>query len=62
MNTNFRITPKVALGSIDVPTYCVRFEQNDRYVAAAKGDGSIQIFNMQSGKLSYILNQNMENP
>ena len=44
-SSEFRIKPKVTLGSVDVPTYCVRFDYNDKYIAAAKGDGSIQIYN-----------------
>ena len=47
---------------MDVPTYCVRFDYNDKYIAAAKGDGSIQIYNLFTGKMSYICNENMENP
>jgi len=50
----------VTLGSIDVPTYCVRFDYNDKYIAAAKGDGSIQIYNLFTGKMSYIVNENMQ--
>ena len=61
-SSEFRVKPKVTLGSVDVPTYCVRFDYNDKYIAAAKGDGSIQIYNLFTGKMSYICNENMENP
>ena len=61
-SSEFRIKPKCTLGSVDVPTYCVRFDYNDKYIAAAKGDGSIQIYNLFTGKMSYICNENMANP
>lgn len=61
-SSEFRVKPRVTLGSVDVPTYCVRFDYNDKYIAAAKGDGSIQIYNLFTGKMSYICNENMENP
>lgn len=61
-SSEFRVKPKITLGSVDVPTYCVRFDFNDKYIAAAKGDGSIQIYNLFTGKMSYICNENMENP
>ena len=61
-SSEFRVKPKVTLGSVDVPTYCVRFDYNDKYIAASKGDGSIQIYNLFTGKMSYICNDNMEAP
>ena len=61
-SSEFRVKPKVTLGSVDVPTFCVRFDYNDKYIAAAKGDGSIQIYNLFTGKMSYICNDNMEAP
>ena len=61
-SSEFRIKPKCTLGTTDVPTYCVRFDFNDKYIAAAKGDGSIQIYNLFTGKMSYTCNENMENP
>ena len=61
-SSEFRVKPKVTLGSVDVPTYCVRFDYNDKYIAAAKGDGSIQIYNIFTGKMSFICNDNMDNP
>lgn len=61
-SSEFRVKPKVTLGTVDVPTYCVRFDFNDKYIAAAKGDGSISIFNLFTGKMSYICNDAMDNP
>lgn len=43
-----------------MPTYCVRFDYNDKYIAASKADGSIQIFNMFTQKQSYVLNEQNE--
>jgi len=40
----------------------VRFDPNDKYIAAGQGDGSIKIFNVFTGKQSYTLNSNMEEP
>lgn len=50
------------MGSVDVPTFSVRFDYNDKYVAAGKGDGTIQIYNLFTGKMSYICNEGMESP
>ena len=60
-SSEFRVKHRCTLGTVDVPTYCVRFDYNDKYVAAAKGDGSIQIYNLFTGKMSYVCNENMEN-
>lgn len=40
----------------------MRFDPNDKYIAAGQGDGSIKIFNVFTGKQSYTLNMNMEEP
>jgi WD40 repeat protein len=61
-SSEFRVKPKCTLGSVDVPTFCVRYDYNDKYIAAGKGDGSIEIYNLFTGKMSYICNENMENP
>lgn len=61
-SSEFRVKHRCTLGTVEVPTYCVRFDYNDKYVAAAKGDGSIQIYNLFTGKMSYVCNENMENP
>lgn len=57
-----KISHKATFGDTAVPTFCVRFDHNDKYLAAAKGNGSIQIFNLFTGKASYHLNQDMEEP
>ena len=40
----------------------MRFDPNDKYIAAGQGDGSIKIFNVFTGKQSYTLNTTMEEP
>ena len=61
-NSQLKITHKYTLGDINSPTFCVRFEWNDKYIAAGKGDGTIQIYNVFTGKCSYTLNENMPEP
>jgi hypothetical protein len=43
-----------------MPTFQVRFDYNDKYIAAAMADGSIKIFNVFTTKPSYILNEDLE--
>jgi len=38
----------------------VRYDYNDKYIAAAMADGSIKIFNVLTTKPSYILNEDLE--
>ena len=52
---------KFTLGDTTTPTYCVRFDYNDKYIAASCGDGSIRIFNVFTQKQSYVLNTDMQN-
>lgn len=61
-NSTLKITHKSTLGDINSPTFCVRFDWNDKYIAAGKGDGTIHIYNVFTGKCSFILNENMEEP
>ena len=61
-NSELKITHKDTLGDVTSPNFCVRFDWNDKYIAAAKGDGSIQIYNVFTGKCSYTLNDSMAEP
>jgi WD40 repeat protein len=61
-NSELKITHKYTLGDINSATFCVRFDYNDKYIAAGRGDGSIDIYNVFTGKCSYKLNDNMEEP
>jgi len=55
-----KITHKYTLGDTSTPTFCVRYDYNDKYIASGCGDGSIRIFNVFTQKQSYILNDQME--
>ena len=61
-SSSIKISLKYTLGDCSTPTFCVRFDHNDKYIAAGRGDGSICIFNVLTGKVSYLLNENMEEP
>jgi len=55
-NSDVKISHKYTLGSLDTQSFCVRFCPNDKYIAQGCGDGSIRIYNVYTGKNSYILN------
>lgn len=59
-SSNVKITHKYTLGDISMPTFCVRFDYNDKYIAAAMADGSIKIWNVYTQKPSYILNEDLD--
>jgi len=61
-NADTKLTHKYTLGDCNVPTFCVKFDWNDKYIAAGKGDGTIQIWNVFTGKCSYTMNENLEEP
>lgn len=61
-NSDIKITHKFTLGDTSKQTFCVRFDPNDKYIAAGQGDGTIKIFNLLTGKQSYTLNSNMDEP
>ena len=45
-----------------MPTFCVRYDPHDKYIAQGCGDGSIRIYNTFSGKLYNVMNTEMEQP
>lgn len=55
-NSDVKITHKYTLGDLNMATFCVRYDPNDKYIAAGCGDGTIRIFNVFTGKQSYVLN------
>jgi len=61
-NSYIKITEKYKLGDTSVPTFCVRFDYHDKYIAAGQGDGAIRIYNVFTGKCSYTLNDQMPEP
>lgn len=54
-----KITHRATLGDTKCPTFSVRYDYNDKYIAAGCGDGTIKIFNVFTGKPSFILNSDM---
>jgi WD40 repeat protein len=61
-NSDIKITHKYTLGDTSTPTFCVKFDWNDKYLAAGCGDGAIRIYNVYTNKCSYTLNDNMSEP
>jgi hypothetical protein len=61
-NSDIKITHKYTLGDTSKQTFCVRYDPNDKYIAAGQVDGSISIYNVFTGKRSYVLNTQMEEP
>jgi COMPASS component SWD3 len=61
-NSDVKISHKYTLGSLDQQTFCVRYEPHDKYLAQGCGDGTIRIYNVFTGKQSFILNTEMAQP
>ena len=55
-SSDFKVQWKFTLGETTTQTFCVRFDYHDKYIAASKGDGTIQIYNLFTQKQSYLLN------
>ena len=49
-NSDVKVSYKYTLGDLTMRTFCVRFDPNDKYIAAGCGDGSIRIFNVFTAK------------
>eukprot|EP00440_Ansanella_granifera_P021627 gb/GFBE01023476.1/.p1 GENE.gb/GFBE01023476.1/~~gb/GFBE01023476.1/.p1 ORF type:complete len:344 (+),score=66.54 gb/GFBE01023476.1/:1-1032(+) len=52
---------KFTLGDGDNEIFCVRFSPDDLYLAAACGNGLINVYNSVTGKLAFVLNAGQEN-
>ena len=61
-NSDVKISHKYTLGSLDQQTFCVRYDPLDKYLAQGCGDGTIRIYNVFTGKQSFILNTEMAQP
>lgn len=48
--TSVRIQKKALLGDTSQATFTVRFDYNDKYIAAGCQDGTIKIYNVFTGK------------
>ncbi|CAE8682597.1 unnamed protein product, partial [Polarella glacialis] len=56
-----KVSTKFTLGEGDNEIFCVRFSPDDLYLAAACGDGSINVYNTATGKRAFLLNSGSEN-
>jgi COMPASS component SWD3 len=61
-NSQVKVSHKYTLGQIEIPTFCVRYSPDDKYIAQGCGDGSIRIYNTYTGKLYNVFNTEMEQP
>lgn len=61
-NSQVKVTHRYTLGSTEPAGHCVRYDPHDKYIAQACSDGSIRIFNVFTGKQSFILNTEMAQP
>ena len=61
-NSNVKIQHKYTLGDTDMQTFSVRYDPNDKYIAAGCGDGCVRIYNTFTSKLSFVLSQNLAEP
>ena len=61
-NSDVKVSHKYTLGSLETASFCVRYDPHDKYIAQGCGDGTIRIYNVFSGKESYRLNTEMEQP
>ena len=61
-NSEIKITHKYTIGSLENQTFCVKFDPHDKYIAQGCNDGTIKIYNTVTGKQSYILNTQMDQP
>lgn len=50
-----KITPKMTMGDGDTQVFCMKYSDDDQYLACGYGDGMTRIYNTQTGKLSYTL-------
>jgi COMPASS component SWD3 len=61
-NSNVKVSHKYTLGNLDVQTFCIQFDPKDKYIAQGCSDGTIKIYNVFTGKLSFQMNNDMEQP
>ena len=53
--SNKSISHMLTVGDSTSEIFCVRFDHQDNYIAAGCGDSTIKIFNIASGKMSFLL-------
>ena len=52
-----KVAHKATYGDSDAAVFCTKFSHDDRYLATGYGDGLTRIYNLNTGKLSYTLQQ-----
>ena len=60
--SDIKVQHRFTLGDLDSQTMCVRFDPHDKYIAQGCHDGKIRIYNVFTGKESFVLNKSMEQP
>lgn len=45
----------MTIGDGDSQAFCMKFDADDKYLATGYGDGMVRIYNTDTGKLSYTL-------
>ena len=59
-DTNVKVTHKYTLSSLETQTFALSFDHSDKYLAQGCSDGTVNIYNTASGKLSYYFNNDMD--
>eukprot|EP00357_Protocruzia_adherens_P022906 CAMPEP_0114995856 /NCGR_PEP_ID=MMETSP0216-20121206/13973_1 /TAXON_ID=223996 /ORGANISM="Protocruzia adherens, Strain Boccale" /LENGTH=384 /DNA_ID=CAMNT_0002359967 /DNA_START=132 /DNA_END=1286 /DNA_ORIENTATION=+ len=54
--SDYEIVHRTTFGDPDNEIFCVRFDHDDKYLALGCADGSIKIYNVLTGKMSFTLN------
>lgn len=60
--SDIKVQHRFTIGDIESQTMCVRFDPHDKYIAQGCHDGKIRIWNVFTGKESFVLNSAMEQP
>lgn len=52
-----RLVPKINISDAGAEVFCVRFSPDGKFLAAGMGNGTIRVFNAETGSLAYTLNE-----
>jgi len=61
-NSPVKVSHKCTLGNMETQTFVVKYDPKDKYIAQGCSDGSIKVYNVFTGKQSYEMNTEMEQP
>lgn len=45
----------MTVGESAAEVFCSKFDPEDRYIACGYGDGAVRVFNIETGKMSFLL-------